>query len=83
MEKLFTDSEEWTSEAIEVSLEFSRAIEGIMRHYVDKGYLIRELSCIAHGCVTDTECKLILDKRMKDETRLIGEACEAANSKSG
>ena len=60
MKKLFNDDERWTSEAVDIAIEISNALEKIMKYYVDQDYSVRELSCIAHGCVTEAECKLVL-----------------------
>ena len=65
MKKLFNEDDSWTQKAIDVSLELSVALEEIMIAYAVKGYSVRDLSCIAHSCVSDVECKIAMDRRFK------------------
>jgi hypothetical protein len=60
---LFDENDSWTPEAVKCGREFSEVIEEVMDLYAGMGYSIRELAAIAHGCVTDAECKLVLDRK--------------------
>lgn len=65
MKKLFGQDETWTEEGININRDIVNIIEKAIRYWAKREYSIRELCLIAHGCITEIECKLVMEKRTK------------------
>jgi hypothetical protein len=67
MSKLYDKNERYTLEALDVTQELVDTLEKLLAGFVKNGYSIRELCGIAHACVSEVECKLMLEQGVRDE----------------
>lgn len=63
MKRLFTDNDEFTSEAHGLRQELYDALYPIMRYWADRGYSLRDISYLAMTEADHVGLSLILDKR--------------------
>jgi shikimate kinase len=57
------DNDEWTDESREISSKFHKEIKRIFKEYPDVNF--REIAAIAHGVISEIECVISLEKKIK------------------
>lgn len=64
MKRLFNDTDErWTEEGIDLHAQLHKAIQPVIKDWVENGYSIRDIQLIAQGTVHDITLSELLDKR--------------------
>ena len=57
---LYTEKDRYTDAAVNLDLEASNALRGIVENYHEKGYSLREICHVIMGSVEAIECEMIL-----------------------
>lgn len=64
MKRLFNDTDErWTEEGMALDEQLQRAIQPIVKDWIENGYSIRDIQLIAQGTILDITLSQLLDKR--------------------